>query len=68
MGYEVEHTDDEWRRLLSLERYRILREAGTEPAFDNEFWDEHAPGLYLCGACGAELFDSEDKFDSGTGW
>jgi peptide-methionine (R)-S-oxide reductase len=68
MPYEIEHSDEEWRRLLSSDAYRILRKAGTEPAFNNAFWDYHADGLYLCGGCGNELFDARDKFDSGTGW
>lgn len=68
MPYAVEHTDDEWRRLLGPDRYRVLRRAGTEPAFANEYWDEHRPGTYLCGGCSTPLFDAGDKFDSGTGW
>lgn len=68
MGYEVEHTDDEWRALLTPDRFRILRRAGTEPPFANEYWDNHRDGTYHCGGCGAPLFDSRDKFDSGTGW
>ena len=68
MTHPVEHTEEEWRRLLPPERFRILREEGTEPAFANAYWDEHGEGVYRCGACGAELFRSADKFDSGTGW
>ncbi len=68
MSYEIEHTDDEWRRILTPDAYRILRQAGTEPAFGNEFWDLHDDGLYRCGGCGAPVFDSRDKYDSGTGW
>jgi peptide-methionine (R)-S-oxide reductase len=68
MAYEVEHTDDEWRKLLGADRFRILRRAGTEPAFSNEYWDNHEDGLYRCGGCANLLFDSKDKFDSGTGW
>jgi peptide-methionine (R)-S-oxide reductase len=66
--HEVHHTDEEWRGILSAERYRILRLGGTEPAFHNAYWDDHDAGLYRCGACGAEVFDSADKYDSGTGW
>jgi peptide-methionine (R)-S-oxide reductase len=66
--YEVEHTDDEWRRILTPEAFRVLRRAGTEPAFHNAFWDNHADGVYHCGGCAQPLFDSNDKFDSGTGW
>jgi len=68
MPYEVEHTDDEWRSMLSPDAFRILRRAGTEPAFRNEFWDNHAAGVYHCGACDRAVFDSAGKFDSGTGW
>ncbi len=68
MSYQIEHTDAEWRTLLGPDRYRVLRRAGTEPPFNNEYWDTHDPGLYLCGGCGAILFDAADKFDSGTGW
>lgn len=68
MTREVEHTDDEWRSLLTADAFRILRRGGTEPAFDNAYWDEHRDGVYRCGGCGAELFDSSDKYDSGTGW
>lgn len=66
--HEVEHTEEEWRRILMPDQFRILRQAGTEPAFDNEYWDNHADGAYHCGACDQVLFDSRDKFDSGTGW
>lgn len=68
MAYEVEHTDDEWRKLLSADQFRILRRAGTEPPFANAYWDNHGEGVYRCGACRRLLFDSKDKFDSGTGW
>ncbi len=61
-------TDSEWREVLDSERYRVLREAGTEPAFQNEYWDNHLEGTYLCGGCGQVLFSSTAKYDSGTGW
>ena len=61
-------TDDEWRVKLTPEQFRILRRAGTEPPFDNEYWDNHEDGEYFCGGCELLLFDSADKFDSGTGW
>src|ERR1051326_3210046 len=62
------HTDAEWKHLLSPEQYRVLRQKGTEIAFTGKYWNNHQKGIYLCGACGYELFRSDEKFDSGTGW
>jgi peptide-methionine (R)-S-oxide reductase len=68
MATEISKTDAEWRQELSPERYRVLREGGTEPPFTGGLWDCHDDGVYRCAACGNELFDSNTKFDSGSGW
>jgi len=64
----MDKTDAQWREELTPEQYRVLREKGTEGAFSGELWDEHRPGTYRCAGCGTELFRSDAKFDSGTGW
>jgi peptide-methionine (R)-S-oxide reductase len=61
-------TAKEWKKMLSAEQYKILRKKGTEPAFSGEYWDNHEHGTYRCAGCGQDLFSSEDKYDSGTGW
>jgi peptide-methionine (R)-S-oxide reductase len=64
----IEKTDAEWRAQLTPEQYRIVREKGTEPAFTGALYQNHESGVYHCVACGAELFSSDTKFESGSGW
>ena len=68
MATEIKKSDAEWREELTPEQYHILREAGTERAFTGEYWNNHEDGVFRCAACGAELFDSTTKFESGSGW
>lgn len=68
MTDKIRKSPAEWKALLTDEQYRITREKGTERAFTGEYWDCHADGTYYCRCCGAELFKSEDKYDSGCGW
>ena len=68
MDNKVVKTDEEWKKELTPEEYRILREKGTERAFTGKYWDHHEIGTYICAACGTELFESNTKFDSGCGW
>jgi len=68
MATKHEQTDEEWRAQLTPEQYRVLREKGTERAFAGAYYDTKDPGVYRCAGCGAELFRSDAKYDSGTGW
>ena len=64
----IDKSEAEWKAELTPEQYRVLREKGTERAFTGAYVDEHTPGVYRCAGCGAELFDSNTKFESGSGW
>ena len=68
MAPEVNKSDDEWRAVLSPEQYEVLRRAATERPWTGKYVNNHDDGTYRCGACGAVLFDSHTKFESGTGW
>jgi len=68
MAKKVSKSDDEWREQLTPEQFGVCRQKGTERAFTGKYWNHHEEGVYRCAACGNELFTSETKFDSGTGW
>lgn len=68
MEEKIIRTEEEWEKILSPEQYRVLREKGTERAFTGEYWNHFEEGVYKCAGCGAELFSSDTKFDSHSGW
>ncbi len=68
MSEKVLKPEEEWRKVLTPGQFEVTRKKGTEPAFSGEYWDNHEKGLYSCVCCGQELFKSETKFDSRTGW
>ena len=68
MTEKVVKSEAEWRKQLSMEQYNVTREQGTEPAFSGETWNNHEHGIYRCICCGNDLYRSEAKYDSGTGW
>ena len=68
MATDVRKTEDQWRETLTPEQYQVLRRGGTERAFTGRYWNAHDDGIYRCAGCGAELFGSDTKFDSGSGW
>ncbi|HEY3303689.1 MAG TPA: peptide-methionine (R)-S-oxide reductase MsrB [Candidatus Binatia bacterium] len=68
MSEKIRKSDEEWKKELTPEQYQVCRQKGTERAFAGEYWNSKEKGTYKCAACGNELFSSDTKFDSGTGW
>jgi peptide-methionine (R)-S-oxide reductase len=68
MADKIRKSDEEWKKELTPEQYQVCRQKGTERAFSGEYWNSKEKGMYQCAACGNELFSSDTKFDSGTGW
>ena len=65
---KIKKSEEEWQKELTNEQFHVCRGKGTEPAFTGQYWDHHEKGMYRCACCGNELFSSDTKFDSGTGW
>jgi peptide-methionine (R)-S-oxide reductase len=65
---KIQKTEDEWKKSLTSDQFQVLRKKGTERAFTGEYWNNHEHGVYKCAACGTDLFSSDTKFESGTGW
>jgi peptide-methionine (R)-S-oxide reductase len=65
---KIKKSDEEWKKELTDEQFQVCRQKGTERAFTGKYWDNHEKGMYRCACCGNELFTSDTKFDSGTGW
>lgn len=68
MEDKIVKTEEQWKQELTEDQYRILRQGGTEAPFTGEYYNSHEKGMYVCAACGNQLFSSDTKFDSGTGW
>jgi peptide-methionine (R)-S-oxide reductase len=68
MPDKIEKTDEEWRKQLTPDQYQVTRKKGTEPAFTGKYWNHHEDGTYSCVCCGNPLFQSDTKFESGSGW
>lgn len=68
MSEKIQKSDAEWQKQLDPQQFEVARQAGTERAFTGKYWDNHEKGIYKCVCCGNELFDSETKYESGTGW
>ena len=68
MADKIRKSDEEWRQALDTDQYRVLREEGTERAFSGKYWDFKGKGVYRCAGCGSELFESQTKYDSRSGW
>ena len=65
---DTDSSKEKWKKKLTKEQHQVLREKGTEAAFTGEYWNQHEKGVYKCAGCGAPLFSSETKFESGSGW